>query len=113
MLKIRLQRTGRKHEPSFRVALIDSRKSTKSGRFIELLGNYHAKMGTRALNAEKIKYWLGMGAKPSTTMHNMLIDAKIIEGAKINVLPTKKPEKNAEAAKTEPATITPPAGEAK
>jgi ribosomal protein S16 len=37
MLKIRLQRVGRKHEPTFRVVLTDSQNSTKSGRMLEIL----------------------------------------------------------------------------
>ena len=38
MLKIRLQRVGRKAEPTFRLVLTDSKNSTKSGKYIETLG---------------------------------------------------------------------------
>ena len=40
MLKIRLQRVGRKHEPAFRLVLTDSKNSTKSGKFLEVLGSH-------------------------------------------------------------------------
>ncbi|MFZ2523132.1 MAG: 30S ribosomal protein S16 [Minisyncoccia bacterium] len=45
MLKIRLQRVGRKHEPVFRLVLTDSKNSTKSGKYLENLGNYDARRG--------------------------------------------------------------------
>ena len=91
MLKIRLQRIGRKNDPSFRVVLTDSKNSTKSGRFLEVLGNYNPKAGEKSLNGEKIKYWIGKGAKCSDTVHNFLVHDKIVSGKKINVLPKKKP----------------------
>ncbi|MBY0376838.1 30S ribosomal protein S16, partial [Patescibacteria group bacterium] len=44
-VKIRLQRIGRKNDPAFRVVLTDSKNSTKSGRFLEILGTYNPKAG--------------------------------------------------------------------
>mgnify|MGYP001567959364 FL=1 len=95
MLKIRLQRIGRKNDPAFRVVLTDSRNSAKSGRFLELLGTYNPKIldkkqRTNFIN-DRIKYWLSKGAKLSDTMHNFLVRDKVIEGKKVNVLPKKKP----------------------
>jgi len=40
MLMIRLQRTGRKHEPTFRLVLTDSKNGPKSGKFLEILGSH-------------------------------------------------------------------------
>ena len=91
MLKIRLQRIGRKNDPSFRAVLTDSKNSTKSGKFLEILGTYNPKAGEKVLNADRIKYWISQGAKCSDTMHNFLVHDKTIEGKKINVLPKKKP----------------------
>jgi small subunit ribosomal protein S16 len=91
MLKIRLQRIGRKNDPAFRVVLTDSKNSAKSGKFLEILGTYNPKAGEKKLEVERIKYWMGTGAKCSDTMHNFLIHDKAIEGKKINVLPKKKP----------------------
>jgi small subunit ribosomal protein S16 len=91
MLKIRLQRIGRKHEPAFRLVLTDSKNSTKSGRFLEVLGNYDARHGEQAVfKAERISYWMGTGAQVSDTVHNLLVDKKIITGKKVNTLPLKK-----------------------
>jgi small subunit ribosomal protein S16 len=95
MLKIRLQRIGRKNDPSFRAVLTDSKNSTKSGRFLEILGTYNPKVKEddkkKNLNTDRIKYWMSKGAKCSDTMHNFLIHDKVIVGKKINVLPKKKP----------------------
>lgn len=114
MLKIRLQRVGRKHEPLFRLVLTDSKNSTKSGKFLEILGNYDSRRGEQAVfDAPRIVHWIGVGAQPSETVHNLLVSRKIIEGKKINVLPKKKPiidEKAvaaAEAAKAAPVAEEP------
>lgn len=91
MLKIRLQRVGRKHEPSFRLVLTDSKNSTKSGRYLENLGNYDARRGERSeFKSDRITYWVSKGAQLSGTVHNLLIDKKVVSGKKVNVLPLKK-----------------------
>lgn len=89
MLKVRLQRVGRKNDPAFRLVLTDSKNSTKSGRTIEVLGSYNARRGEPALKEDRIKYWLSVGAKPSPTVHNLLISGNVITGKKVNVLPKK------------------------
>lgn len=91
MLKIRLQRVGRIHEPTFRLVLTDSKNSTKSGRYLEILGDYDARRGQNAkIKAERVNYWISKGAQVSDTVHNMLVDKKVISGKKINKLPLKK-----------------------
>lgn len=92
MLKIRLQRTGRKHEPTFRVVLTDSKNGPKSGKFLEILGSYDARRNADTqLKKERIQYWIGQGAQVSDTIHNLLITHEVIAGKKINVLPLKTP----------------------
>ncbi|MDQ3075545.1 MAG: 30S ribosomal protein S16 [bacterium] len=91
MLKIRLQRIGRKNDPAFRVVLTDSKNSAKSGRFLELVGSYNPKKGETTFDGERIKYWIKNGAQLSDTVHNFLVHQKVIPGKKVNVLPKKKP----------------------
>ncbi len=92
MLTIRLQRTGRKHEPTFRVVLTDSKNGPKSGKFLEVVGSYDARdKNTTKINGDKVKHWMSKGAKPSDTVHNLLVTHKIIDAKKINVLPKKTP----------------------
>ncbi len=93
MLKIRLQRVGRKHEPTFRVVLTDSKNSTKSGRFLEILGSYDPRKTVDSLQGARISEWMSKGAQVSDTVHNLLVKHKIIEGKKKNVLPRKAPYK--------------------
>lgn len=119
MLKIRLQRVGRKHDPSFRVVLTDSKNGPKSGRFIEILGSYDARTNKKEFKADAIKTRIAEGAQLSDTVHNLLVAEKIIEGVKKNVLPKKSPikkegeEAEAEAPKAEAeATPEAPAEEA-
>lgn len=92
MLTIRLQRVGKKHDPSFRVVAVDSRKKTKSGNTVEVVGFYDARKGKTPvrLDADRIKYWISRGAQPSDTVRNLLISKRVIEGAKADVLPRKK-----------------------
>ncbi len=99
MLKIRLQRTGRKNDPYFRVVLTDSKNSTKSGKFKEIIGSYNPKSGEVLFKADRIKYWMSMGAQVSDTIHNYLVQQKLIEGKKKNVLSKKSPTKARKEAK--------------
>jgi small subunit ribosomal protein S16 len=105
MLAIRLQRVGRKHEPIFRLVVTDSKNSTKSGRILEIIGSHDPRHKTETvIEIDRVKHWMSVGAKPSDTVHNMLVSKKIIEGKKINVLPKKRPiKKEAEAVKETPA----------
>src|SRR3989344_7598782 len=93
MLKIRLQRFGKKNQPSFRFVATDSRNSTKSGKFLEILGFYNPRNKERKINAVRAKHWISYGAKLSGTVNNLFIDEKIIEGNKVGVAPHKKVEK--------------------
>ena len=95
MLIIRLQRVGRVHEPTFRVVLVDSKRSTKSGRALEILGSHDSRKAKNnsTVDADRIKYWISKGAQLSDTMRNLLINKKVITGKKINALPKKRPIK--------------------
>ena len=95
MLKIRLQKVGKKNSPSFRVVLVEH-TFRPQGKFIELLGSYNKTQKQKNLNKERILYWISKGAQVSPTMHNMLVDEKIIDKAKVK---SWKPKKKAEEAK--------------
>ncbi len=85
MLMIRFQRTGRRNDPAFRIALAEKRSKPKSGA-LEVLGSYHPKTKDTVLKQERILYWIGKGAKLSDTVHNLLVSKKVIEGTKIAVV---------------------------
>jgi len=88
---MRLQRVGRKNDPSFRIVVTDKRTSVKSDRHVDRLGSYNPKTNLVQIDAEKAKEWLAKGVQPSDTMHNLLINQKVITGKKINVLSKKSP----------------------
>lgn len=108
MLTIRLQRRGRKNDPSFRVVVVDSKKKPKTGSYLEMVGSYDPRTDRVELKADRIKEWMHGGAQVSDTVHNLLVSQKIIDGKKINVLP-KKTVPAAEAAPAEPAPASPAA----
>ncbi len=91
MLKVRLQRVGRRNDPSFRVVVTDSLNSTKSRNYLESVGSYNPRQKTVTLEGDKIKEWIAKGAKPSDTVHNLLIKEGVIKGEKVNPLPKKSP----------------------
>ena len=95
MLRIRLQRVGRKNEPVFRVIATEHQNAAKTGRVLEILGNYDPRFDKVAIKGERVSYWISKGAKPTSTMHNLLVSQKIIEGKKVNVLSRKSPIKPA------------------
>ena len=71
--KIRLKRTGSRHQPHYRVVVMDSSKS-RDGRAIEQIGYYNPRTEPPAidLDGERALYWLGVGAKPTDTVRSLL-----------------------------------------
>jgi small subunit ribosomal protein S16 len=67
-VRIRMKMMGRKHRQYFRIVAIDSRQP-RDGRIIEELGSYDPEIKDTdervKLKPDRIKYWLGVGAKPS------------------------------------------------
>jgi small subunit ribosomal protein S16 len=109
MLVIRLKRTGRRNDPSFKIVVGEKIFSPKSGKHYSYLGSYNPKTKSAIIDAEAVKGWIAKGAQPSGTVHNLLITKGIIEGKKVNVLPKKTvPKKDEpEAPKAEAPTAAP------
>ncbi len=63
---IRLTRMGRKKRPFYRIVVTDSRKRRDSG-WIESIGYYNplTEPETIKFDEERLKYWIGVGAKMS------------------------------------------------
>jgi small subunit ribosomal protein S16 len=82
MLKIRLSRGGTKKRPVYKVVVADSRRA-RDGKFIEKVGFFNPllskdKKERVGLEAERIKYWLGQGAQPTTRVARILGEHEII-----------------------------------
>lgn len=102
MLTLRLSRIGKRKQPSFRLICVEKQKDPW-GTHVEILGTMNPRSKEQSFNAERIKYWLSVGAQPSDTVRNLLITHKIIEGKKANVTRLTKKRQAAIAAKVKPA----------
>ena len=75
MLTIRLARSGAKKRPFFHVSVADSRMP-RDGRFVERVGYYNPIASGQEvrlkLDLERIDYWIGQGAQPSSRVLNLL-----------------------------------------
>jgi len=83
MLKIRLARLGAKKRPFYRIVVADVR-SPRDGRYIERLGHYDPMLSKNhekrvVLKADRITYWLGIGAKPTDRVRRFLGMSNIIK----------------------------------
>ena len=86
-VKIRMKRFGRTNRAYFRINAVDSRTS-RDGRVIEELGSYdpHAPDDRKVtLNAERVRYWLSVGAQPSETVRSFLKKAGLLGSAPATV----------------------------
>lgn len=72
-VSIRLQRFGAKKRPFYRMVAADSR-APRDGRFLEQLGTYDPMLDPPAINlkAERLEYWLSVGAQPSQTAASVI-----------------------------------------
>jgi small subunit ribosomal protein S16 len=78
-VRIRLRRTGRKKQPTYRIVVADSR-SPRDGKYIEVIGQYAPRQGEKALNLEhdRANYWLDNGALPTDTVRSLLRKAGVL-----------------------------------
>lgn len=80
MVKIRLNRMGRRHRPFYRIVVVDSREK-RSGKYIESLGFYDPlrENDTFQVNVEKAVEWILKGAQPTETAKNILSKAGVMK----------------------------------
>ncbi len=115
-LKIRLARGGAKKRPFYRIVIAEA-SSPRDGRYVERVGTYNPMVPKEheqrmTLNSERIKFWLGKGAKPTERVHKMLAVAGLVEPLVIRDQPKKsapgkkRAEREAEAAEAAAETPT-------
>ena len=73
MVKIRLQRVGKKKAPFYHVVVADSR-CPRDGKIIEKIGTYNpmTEPATIVLDNEKVAEWIKNGAKPTDTVKKLI-----------------------------------------
>ena len=76
MVKIRLQREGKKKAPFYHIVVADSRRA-RDGKIIEQIGTYDpmTEPSTIVLDKEKLEQWIKNGAKPTDTVKALIKNA--------------------------------------
>ncbi len=82
MLRIRLQRTGKRNEPHFRLVLTEKTSPAKS-KALEVLGSYNPRSKEKNFKKDRVLYWVSVGAQVSDSAFNLLHSENILEGQKI------------------------------
>jgi len=72
MLKIKLSRTGKKNQPSYRIVVAEAR-SKRDGRYVDCLGFYNPLTQPKTVHLDRKKYddWLAKGAQPTATVRRL------------------------------------------
>ncbi len=102
MLVIRLSRVGKKKQPSYRLVVQDKKKDPW-GKSFEIVGTYNPRTNPKTviLKEDRIKHWISMGAQPSPSVHNLLVDKKIVSGEKMKATTGDKDKSKSAAPATE------------
>jgi small subunit ribosomal protein S16 len=79
---MRLQRIGASKEPRYRIVVINSEAGSSAG-YIEKVGNYFPEKDNEDeeydVDTDKALEWLENGAKPSSTVKDILSNEGVIE----------------------------------
>lgn len=83
MITIRLSRIGKRKQPTYRMVVQDKLRDPW-GKVFEIVGTYNPRTTPKTIKLEeaRIKEWIAKGAQCSPTVHNLLVDAKVISGEK-------------------------------
>ena len=103
MLAIKLQRIGKKHQPSYRVVVAEKR-SKMAAPPVEDLGSYNPFTKATTVKKERVLHWVKMGAQPTVTAHNLLVKQGTITGIAIAI---KMPKAVAKVAVVEEKVAAP------
>ena len=82
MLKIRLSMGGVRKRPVYKIVVADSR-APRDGRFVEKIGLFNPllpkdKKERIKVEAERVKYWISKGAKPTLRVSRILGEAQLM-----------------------------------
>mgnify|MGYP005816105757 CR=1 FL=1 len=80
MVRIRLRRTGLRHQPSYRIVVADI-ESPRDGRFLEIVGNYNPVTNpfTFDVKEDRIYEWMKNGAQPSESVLKLFKSAGVTD----------------------------------
>jgi small subunit ribosomal protein S16 len=104
MLIIRLQRTGTKNKPSFRIVLAQSYRAAGK-QALEVLGHYNPKNKDFGIkDMDRLNYWLAKKVAISPTAYNLFVEKKLVAGKKVKAWQPKKKEATT-VAEVKPETV--------
>ncbi|HLC45185.1 MAG TPA: 30S ribosomal protein S16 [Patescibacteria group bacterium] len=107
MLIIRLQRTGSRNAPDFRLVLAEKHRAA-SKKVLEVFGEYHPVSKELKLSSEeRLQGWLGKGIVLSPTAHNLLVEKKFLQAKKVKAWRPKVKEQAEAPAQTPQKSQTP------
>lgn len=109
MLKIRLARTGKRNQPTFRIVVTEHTAPPKSG-YIEHIGFYNPRSKEFKVNKDKLEDWQNRGAHLSDTVNNLLVREKILSKKEL-IKTSRKPKKKKTQEKKEEEAKKPKAKE--
>ena len=113
MLKIRLSRTGKKKQPSYRVVVADI-NAKRDGRVVERIGYYNPLVDPieYRIKEDRALYWLSVGAQPTDAVERLLVKQGTIErlgrlraGEPLDVLVAEFSGETVEVVETDEETV--------
>src|SRR3989344_6989462 len=102
MLKIRLQRIGKRGQAYFRLVVLEHTRRPK-GKYLEDLGSYDPHLKVFNVKKERIEHWISKGAQLSDTANNLLVGREIIKGEKVTIWKPRSKKKAGAAPAQAPA----------
>jgi small subunit ribosomal protein S16 len=101
-VKIRLAKTGKKHQISYRIAAQDTR-SKRDGKFLEILGYYNPfNKPALKVDNERVSFWQKNGATLTQAVKNLLTEGKLTKKASKRKLKLAQEAKAAKDAQNQP-----------
>lgn len=102
MLRLKLQRIGKKKQAFFRL-IVQEKARDPHDKNAEILGWYNPYTKAKELKKERIAYWLSQGAEPTDTLHNLFVDEGLITDKKEKTFKISKKRKEKIAEKNKKA----------
>jgi small subunit ribosomal protein S16 len=105
-VKIRLRRTGRKKQPSYRIVVAEE-STPRDGQYLDSVGTYNplTKPADLRIDLDKVEAWLAKGAGMTDTAASLIRKARRGGDAKVAVRPVQA---DAKAATPDVAAVAEP-----
>ena len=81
MVRIKLQRIGKKKEPHFRL-IVQEKAKDPHNKSIEIIGWLNPRSKEKDIKKDRAEYWLSVGAQPTDSVYNLFVAEGIIKGDK-------------------------------